>query len=243
MKKAAIPSIARSWLLLGGMLAVAADASAQNCEPCTAGSHSVSERLEEAFRLALGLPDCSGTDRLKGCRDIETHLDAAYAELNSLFETGYQRARSCLSCDPRPRLLPLATGLSALAAVLEEKGFEEFTPSRRQIDLAVDRWSALACCGEQGAPRKETNRNREEDARRILIEKCGMNFVNNRQGLRQVFRVENDRPGCYQSRACRSSTSYEGIGVQGGFWTYDGEYWYIWAERLTPRGDWVSCEP
>jgi hypothetical protein len=236
-------SLLRTCLVLGATLGSSGGVRAQSCEPCAAETQSVSQRLEETFHLVLDLPDCAGTENLKRCRNVEALLDEAYDDLESLFEASSQSGKNCLSCDPRPHLMPLATGLSSLAALLESKGFEEFAHSRQQVDLAVDRWSALACCGGKGAPQQEPNRNREEDARRILIEKCGINFVNNRHGLRQVFRVENDRPGCYQSRACRSSTSYKGIGVQGGFWTYDGEYWYIWAERRSPRGDWVSCEP
>ena len=48
-------------------------------------------------------------------------------------------------------------------------------------------------------------------------------------------------PGCYQSRACRDATQHNGQFLEGGFWTYDGEYWYVWSKRRTPRGDWVSC--
>ena len=43
--------------------------------------------------------------------------------------------------------------------------------------------------------------------------------------------VPDDRPGCYQSRACRDATVYKGYQTQAGFWTYDGEYWYVWEER------------
>ena len=229
------------WTIWLSAVSLAGAVRAQSCEPCAAESQPVSEGLEEAFRLVLDLPDCAGTEHLTSCRNVEALLDTAYADLESLFETSAQKAQGCLSCDPRPHLLPLATGLAALSQLLEEKGFEEFAPSRQKVDLALERWHSLSCCGEAGTTAKEPNRNREEDARRILIEKCGVNFVNNRQKLRQVFRVENDRQGCYQSRACRLSTSYGGIGVEGGFWTYDGEYWYIWGERRTPRSRWESC--
>jgi len=80
------------------------------------------------------------------------------------------------------------------------------------------------------------------EARAALSEKCGTNFERNRQGLRQVVRMPGDRDGCYQSRACRDAADYNGQFMEAGYWTYDGEYWYVWSQRLTPRGDWVPCD-
>jgi hypothetical protein len=193
------------------------------------------------FASCSAYPTAPDTEHLTSCRNVEALLDTAYADLESLFETSAQKAQSCLSCDPRPHLLPLATGLAALSQLIGRERLQEVRPVEAKGRSDARALALSFLCGEAGATVKEPNRNRKEDARRILIEKCGVNFVNNRQGLRQVFRVENDRQGCYQSRACRLSTNYGEIGVEGGFWTYDGEYWYIWAERRTPRDRWESC--
>jgi hypothetical protein len=108
----------------------------------------------------------------------------------------------------------------------------------------VAAWNQLRCC----AATPERTRgpkppDREDDVRVALSTKCGPSFVDNRRGLRQVMRAPGAREGCYQSRACRKTDSYEGLAIQAGYWTYDGEYWYVWAERRTPQGDWVSCDP
>jgi hypothetical protein len=81
------------------------------------------------------------------------------------------------------------------------------------------------------------------EARAALTEKCSANFEKNRSGLKQVVRMPGDREGCFQSRACREATQHNGQFMEAGFWTYDGEYWYIWTKRRTPRGDWIDCNP
>jgi hypothetical protein len=107
----------------------------------------------------------------------------------------------------------------------------------------IELWKTTRCCAAPERTRGPKPPDREDDARAVLTEKCGADFVDNRRGLRQVMRAPGDREGCYQSRACRKTESREGLAMQAGFWTYDGEYWYIWAERRTPQGDWVSCDP
>ncbi len=104
----------------------------------------------------------------------------------------------------------------------------------------------MRCCTAEATERRPGGPkppDREHDVRAVLTEKCGADFVDNRRGLRQVMRAPGDREGCYQSRACRKTESREGLAMEAGFWTYDGEYWYIWAERRTPQGDWVTCDP
>ena len=107
----------------------------------------------------------------------------------------------------------------------------------------MELWRGYSCCGAGRAARSRRPANREMNARAALDEKCGPTFQRNRQGLRQVVRMPDDRDGCYQSRACRAASEYNGQLIEAGFWTYDGEYWYIWGERLTPRGQWISCDP
>lgn len=139
--------------------------------------------------------------------------------------------------------MPLASTLAALGRLLESKEYEEIGPLLRNIDEAVERWKSYRCCEAGGSAVGPKPRNREADARAALLEKCGGDFVDNRRGLRQVVRMPGDRQGCYQSRACRKTTSYNEQFMEAGFWTYDGEYWYVWAKRRTPKGDWVTCNP
>ena len=73
------------------------------------------------------------------------------------------------------------------------------------------------------------------EARAALTEKCSANFEKNRSGLRQVVRMPGDREGCFQSRACREATQHNGQFMEAGFWTYDGEYWYIWKSAVKHR--------
>ena len=160
---------------------------------------------------------------------VESHRTAATGE--------------CLSCDPRPQIAPLAAAIVHLGRLLEEKGHADFAPSLRRMEAEVDLWESMRCCAATERTRGPKPPDREEDARSVLTEKCGAHFVDNRRGLRQVLRAPGERQGCYQSRACRKTDSYQGLAVQAGFWTYDGEYWYVWAERRTPSGDWVSCDP
>lgn len=216
----------------------------QDCLPCAVAegeASSARDQLEQAFGLALTIPDCRGTDNLESCRQIEGLLLDAFGSLSSQFRSlETDAAAGCLSCDPRPQILPLARGLASVADLLEQKGYEEFGPSHDNMRRLFKAWDAYRCCGGVKADTVRP-RNREEDARSVIIDKCGESYVRLRQGLRQVFRVEDDRDGCFQSRACRSATSYKGIGVEAGYWTYDGEYWYIWSQRKT-RGRWIPCD-
>ena len=217
----------------------------QDCLPCTVTqderASGVREHLEQAFSLALTIPDCRGTENLESCRQIEGLLADAFESLSRLFQSlETDAAAGCLSCDPRPQLAPMAGGLASLADLLEQKGYEEFETSHQNMRRLFKAWDGYHCCGGSN-PQTARPRNREEDARSVIIDKCGESYVRLRQGLRQVFRVEGDRDGCFQSRACRGATSYKGIGVEAGYWTYDGEYWYIWSQRKT-RGRWIPCD-
>lgn len=224
------------------------------CAPCGSGEseaiaiQSAKRDLEQAFQLALSLPDCAGADNLQSCRQMESLLSSAFTSLQRLVDASRASESSegegCLSCDPRPAVMPLASTLAALGGLLESKEYEEFEPALRKMEETIERWKAYRCCGSRSpGPTVEKARDREADVRAVLLEKCGESFVDNRRGLRQVVRMPGDRQGCFQTRACRKATSYNGQLMQAGFWTYDGEYWYVWAERRTPRGDWVSCNP
>jgi hypothetical protein len=130
---------------------------------------------------------------------------------------------------------------------LVARGGRGFSDSGRALYEKIDIWKEHRCpCTDdavvaEGAERP-VKRNREAEARREITSKCSEKFANGRRGLLQVFRVPNDRKGCYQSRACRPEGMYKGFETKSGFWTYDGEYWYIWAERRGTGGKWVSCE-
>jgi hypothetical protein len=229
-------------------LALAIALFLQDCAPCSADDPvaiaEAKRALEEAFSLGLSLPDCSGASNLDACRGVERHLSDAFDSLRSVVESRRVAEESeCLSCDPRPEIAPLAATLVHLGKLLEEKGHADFGPLLRQMKGQVEIWKTARCCAAPERTRGPKPPDREEDARRVLTEKCGADFVDNRRGLRQVLRAPGDRQGCYQSRACRKTESREGLAMQAGFWTYDGEYWYIWAERRTPQGEWVSCDP
>ena len=175
---------------------------------------------------------------------MEALLTEAFEDLRDVVAEGETAGSlECIACDPRPRLQPLFGTWTAVATLLlEDKQFDEFGVDRQRMLQEIGLWSAYRCCGtpeEKARP----SRNREMDARAVLIEKCGTNFERNRQKLRQVVRMPGDRTGCFQSRACRSATEHNGAFIEAGFWTYDGEYYYIWGERRTPRGDWVTCDP
>jgi hypothetical protein len=141
----------------------------------------------------------------------------------------------------------MVDGAKALVVLLRDKGDEGFTDSRNAFVDNVEQWKRYRCAASdgtvtgEGSSRKVT-RDREAEARNEILQKCGEMFANGRRGLLQVFRVPDDRKGCYQSRACRSPTVYKGYQTQPGFWTYDGEYWYIWEERRGTGGRWVTCE-
>jgi hypothetical protein len=201
--------------------------------------------LEGAFSLVLSLPDCSGASNLESCRAMEKLLSEAFASLRGIVESHRSGEKGCLSCDPRPELASMGAATVHLGKLLEEKGHADFAPTLRQIEGEVELWTRTRCCstpaGERSSEAKPSDR--EDDARAVLTEKCGAEFVDNRRSLRQVMRAPGERQGCYQSRACREAESREGLAILAGFWTYDGEYWYIWAERRTPQGEWVTCEP
>jgi hypothetical protein len=218
----------------------------QACAACSAADpaalSSAKADLEEAFATALSLPDCSGESNLDSCRSMERLLSEAFDSLRRVIESHRaEETGDCLTCDPAPEIAPLAASLAHLGRLLEEKGHVDFSPSLRQMERQMEAWKAWRCCAS-----KETAGNssdREEDARAVLTQRCGAEFVDNRRGLRQVMRAPGARQGCYQSRACRKTEFFEGLAVQAGFWTYDGEYWYVWAERRNPQGEWVSCDP
>jgi hypothetical protein len=197
--------------------------------------------LEEAFRRTWTLTDCKGIDNLQSCREIEGLLAKSFETLEAMVQENRADGVECLSCDARPYLVPLASSLMAVGRLLQEKGYEELSAPMRRAEQEVELWKRKGCCSG-GNARPERPRDREADARAVLTEKCGATFVDNRRNLRQVVRMPDDRQGCYQSRACRSATSYNGELMRGGFWTYDGEYWYVWAERRIPRGEWITCD-
>ncbi|MGH9323122.1 MAG: hypothetical protein ACRD21_07985 [Vicinamibacteria bacterium] len=200
------------------------------------------ENLEEAFFLTLSLPDCAGASNLDSCRAMERLLSESFETLEDVVATHRKEGSSdCLSCDVRPHLAPLAASLEALGRLLVEKGHVDFAPAFRVMEQPLELMLSYRCCVDaEAAPGPS---DREDNVRAVLTAKCGASFVDNRRGLRQVLRAPGDREGCFQSRACRKTDSYEGLAMQAGFWTYDGEYWYIWAERRSPTGDWITCEP
>jgi len=220
----------------------------QDCPVCSAAEPvalaAAKSDLEEAFALALSLPDCSGASNLDSCHTLEGRLSEAFESLQGVVESQrVAEAGECLSCDPRAEIAPLGAMLLQLGKLLEEKGHADFALSLRRMEREVELWKRTRCCA---APEKTGEPNppdREDDARVVLTEKCGADFVDNRRGLRQVMRAPGDREGCYQSRACRQTDSRDGLAMQAGYWTYDGEYWYIWAERRNPQGEWVACDP
>ena len=189
----------------------------------------------------LALADCAGASNLQTCREVEGRLLEALDRIEELVGAGRTEGRSCLSCDPGPNLAPLVDGLAALARLLAEKGYEDFGASLRRVEELAASFESLRCCVEAGEAEAGRSTTPEEDARAVLLEKCGASFVDNRRGLRQVVRAPGDREGCYQSRACRETARSNGNFMEAGFWTYDGEYWYVWAERRTPRGEWTAC--
>jgi hypothetical protein len=222
---------------------------AQECGACATADpvalSSATDDVREAFTLALSLSDCSGATNLESCRGMERHLTEAFDSLSAVVDS--QRAAGsgdCLACDPRPEIVPLGEVVISLGRLLEAKGHGDFGPALRRMEGEVELWKTARCC----AASTERSRgpkppDREDDVRAVLTEKCGADFVDNRRGLRQVMRAPGDRQGCFQSRACRKTESREGLAMEAGFWTYDGEYWYIWAERRTPQGEWVTCDP
>lgn len=217
----------------------------QTCLPCGGESHpgvaTVRQNLQEAFGQAMTVADCVGVDHLQVCRSIEALLDEAFTTLDEVVAEGEAGGSiDCVTCDPVPYLSPLFSSFEAVASVLVDRGYTEFSGKQARMLQDIQLWRGYSCCLAEGERRRPT-RNREMDARMTLEDKCGSNFEKNRSGLRQVVRMPGDRDGCFQSRACRDATQHEGQFMEAGFWTYDGEYWYIWEKRRTPRGDWIEC--
>ena len=217
----------------------------QSCLPCGGENHpgvaSIRQNLQEAFSLSMTIADCDGADNLQTCRSIEGLLEDAFTTLDGVVAEGEVGGSiDCVTCDPRPYLSPLFSSYEAVASVLVERGYSEFSGKQARMEQDILLWRGYSCCAAEGE-RPRPTRNREMDARVTLEGKCGSNFEKNRSGLRQVVRMPGDREGCFQSRACRDATQHEGQFMEAGFWTYDGEYWYIWEKRRTPRGDWIEC--
>ena len=217
----------------------------ETCLPCGGDGHpgveTVRQNLQEAFSLSMSVADCSGADHLQTCRSIEALLENAFTTLDEVVAEGEAGGSiDCVTCDPRPYLSPLFTSYEAVATALVERGYSEFSGKLARMQQDIQLWRGYSCCAAAGE-RPPPNRNREMDARVVLSEKCGTNFEKNRSELRQVVRMPNEREGCFQSRACRDATQHEGQFMEAGFWTYDGEYWYIWGKRRTPRGEWIEC--
>lgn len=219
----------------------------ESCPPCGAddptGVSIVREKLQEAFNLSMTVPDCRGVENLDACRTIEGLLEEAFESLDTVVAEGEAGGSiDCVTCDPRPHLSPLFSSLELVAETLVERGYSELAGKKARMEQEIQLWKGYSCCGQRRT-RATPTRNREMDARAMLNEKCGVNFEKNRQGLRQVVRIPGDRQGCFQSRACREATQRKGHFMEAGYWTYDGEYWYVWEQRLTPRGEWVECNP
>jgi len=215
------------------------------CLPCGGADHAgiatTRDKLQEAFVLSMNAPDCTGPENLERCRSIETLLEEAFATLDETVAEGEAAGSiDCVTCDPVPHIFPLLDSYNAVADLLVSRGYEEFTAKLGRMRQEMELWRGYSCCGSTKTRRRP---NREMDARATLNEKCGATFERNRQGLRQVVRMPDDRQGCYQSRACRDATQHNGQFMEAGFWTYDGEYWYVWSDRRTPRGDWTTCNP
>lgn len=218
----------------------------QTCLPCGGAGHpdvaTVRDNLEEAFSLLLTAADCDGAANLETCRSVEGLLEDAFETLDGLVGEGEASGSiDCVTCDPRPYLSPLYTSFETLGTLLVDRGYTEFVGKQLRMQQEIALWKGYSCCGEEAS--RPRSRNREMDARAVLTEKCGTNFEKNRSGLKQVVRMPGDRQGCFQSRACRDATQHNSQFMESGFWTYDGEYWYIWEKRRTPRGDWIDCNP
>ena len=215
------------------------------CPPCATEERAaeIRAKLTEAFELAIATASCDETASLEACRGVEERISESFSLLREIVtDREAAGAIDCLACDPRPLLAPIYGGLESLATLLSSKDYVEFDGRWRAMVQELELWKAYRCCGSEEG-RARPSRNREMDARGVLAEKCGESFERSRQGLRQMVRMPGDKPGCYQSRACRTATQYNGAFMEAGFWTYDGEYWYVWADRRTPRGEWITCNP
>lgn len=226
--------------------------SGQECPPCKKHESSnvtaAREKLTEAFKLSLEVTDCSESENREQCRAIETLLEETLEAVDSIFNAHVVATDpNCMTCDPRPHLWLITDGVTAVVETLDARGGRGFSDSGRALYGKIDIWKEYRCpCTDdatvaEGAERP-VKRNREAEAKREIMSRCSEKFANGRRGLLQVFRVPNDRKGCYQSRACRPEGVYKGFETKSGFWTYDGEYWYIWEMRRGTGGKWVSCE-
>ena len=221
----------------------------QSCPPCGDYETVIEKRrqLEQAFSLSLTIPDCLGVSHLNICRKIEEILEDVTQGIDSILTRNIlEGERGCVSCDPRPNLISLTHGLNSLTYFLLDNGYGDPNSSHENRLANLKKWRDYRCpcstsSSDGAAP--ESIDDPEDTARAELARKCGPKFTKRRKGLRQVFRVPDDRSGCYQSRKCRGTTSYKGFDIEPGFWSYDGEYWYIWAERLGTDGEWGECLP
>ena len=233
--------------VLAATLLVVSSAQAQECSPCGEYDLLVEQRrqLEEAFRLSLTVPDCLGVTNLNTCRKIETILEGVTEAIESLLTPRISEGQSdCLSCDPRPNLIPLSHGLNSLTYFLLDNGYGDPSSSHEKRLARLRAWSNYRCpCSGSSQDTPDALVDGEATAREEIARKCGANFTKRRKGLRQTLRVPDDHPGCYQSRSCRGAMVYKGFDAQPGFWSYDGEYWYIWASRLSTSGEWIECLP
>ena len=222
------------------------EARAQTCSPCSGDLPEIAaarQSLEEAFSSALRVSDCAGPAKLVTCRAIEAKIAEAVEVLSSLVETKFkQDAEECLSCDPSLLFGPLTEAASALTGILVDKSPRDFSSLPARLEQQLAELGKHRCCSSS-EPEPADEPDPEESARQVLTETCGDQYVRNRRGLRQTLRRPGEHQGCYQSRRCREGGEVEGVSTESGFWTYDGEYWYIWGERRTPRGDWTTCNP
>ena len=221
----------------------------QSCPPCGDYANVVEKRrqLEQAFGLSLTVPDCLGVTNLNICRKIEKILEDVTQGIDAIVTRNIlEGERGCLSCDPQPNLISLSHGLNLLTDFLLDNGYGDPNSSQENRLASLKKWRAYRCpcsaSSSEGAAPTSVD-DPEDTAREELMRKCGPNFTKRRKGLRQVLRVSDDRNGCYQSRKCRGTMSYKGFDAEPGFWSYDGENWYVWAERLGTDGEWTECLP
>ncbi len=238
----------------GAVLLLANSVLGQECPPCQEyegeSVATAKAQLSEAFRLSLDVANCSDVASRDTCRQIDGLIEDALEAVNSIF-SGHVEATTIerLTCDPRPHLWPLVDGVKALTKLLGDKGGVGFTDSSQALLERLGTWESFRCpCTDtsasdvEGRPARIPKRSREAEARAEILRRCGEKFADSRMGLLQVFRVPDDREGCYQSRACREPAVYKGFQTQSGFWTYDGEFWYIWERRRGTAGRWLTCE-
>jgi hypothetical protein len=104
--------------------------SGQDCAVCSeadpAAVSAAKRNLEEAFALALTLPDCSGTSNLDSCRNFERLLSDAFDSLHGVVESHrVAETADCFSCDSRSEI---AHGAVQLSRCSQEKGYADFAP-------------------------------------------------------------------------------------------------------------------